>query len=95
MYMKFWLLRILRTSVFTPTKLYSFPFYLHLCPRGIFILQEWQHSKECMCRLQNIAMCDQEKCDYQESMTTRETDQHTPDKVLRRRHKSDFASNKF
>ena len=37
---------------------------------------EWQHSKECMCHLQNIAMCD-----YQESVTTgqthKQTDAHT------------------
>ena len=29
-------------------------------------------SEECMCRLQNIAMCD-----YQESATTRQTDRRT------------------
>ena len=27
-----------------------------------------------MCRLQNIAMCDQEKCDYQLIVTTGQTD---------------------
>ena len=48
-----------------------------------------------MCRLRNIATCDQEKCDYQENMTTGETDRHTLDKVLRRRHKTDLAGNKF
>ena len=30
---------------------------------------QWQHSKECMCRLRNIAMRD-----YQESVTTGQTD---------------------
>ena len=40
----------------------------------MFIIQpEWQSSKECMCRLQNIAMRD-----YQESVTTgRQTDTRT------------------
>ena len=33
---------------------------------------EWQHSKECMCPLQNIAMCD-----YQESASTRQTHRFT------------------
>ena len=32
----------------------------------------WQHSEECMCCLRNIAMRD-----YQESMTTGQTDTHT------------------
>ena len=31
---------------------------------------EWQHSEQCMCRLQNIAMCE-----YQESVTTGQTNQ--------------------
>ena len=42
---------------------------------------KWQHSQECICRLQNIAMHD-----YQESVTTRQTDGQTdrqrPDKVI-------------
>ena len=36
-----------------------------------------QHSKECMCRLRNTALCVQEKRDYQESMTTRQMDRQT------------------
>ena len=32
-------------------------------------LKSWQHSKECMRRLRNIAMCD-----YEESVTTGQTD---------------------
>ena len=40
-----------------------------------------EHSEECMCRLQNIALRD-----YQESVTTRQTDgrtdRQTPDKVI-------------
>ena len=32
----------------------------------------WLHSEECMCRLRNIAMHD-----YQESVTTGQTDTHT------------------
>ena len=35
-------------------------------------LTQWQHSEECMCCLQNIAMRD-----YQESMTTGQTDTGT------------------
>ena len=37
----------------------------------------WQHSEEIMCRLQNIAMCD-----YQKSVTTRQTDGQMPDKAI-------------
>ena len=49
--------------------------------------KQWQHSEECMCRLQNIAMRD-----YQESVTDRQTDRR-PTKwslyaaMLCRRHK--------
>ena len=32
-------------------------------------ITKWQHSKECMCHLRNIAMRD-----YQESVTTGQTD---------------------
>ena len=38
---------------------------------------QWQHSEECMCHLRNIAMCD-----YQESVTTRQTDGQTPNKLI-------------
>ena len=40
---------------------------------SLFRKPELQHSKECMCCLQNIAICD-----YQESVTNRQT----PDKVI-------------
>ena len=44
---------------------------------------EWQHSKECMRFLQNIAMCDQEKREYQERVTTgQKIDRQTPDRVI-------------
>ena len=33
------------------------------------VKKQWQHSEECMCRLRNIAMRD-----YQESVTTEQTD---------------------
>ena len=44
----------------------------------------WPHSEECMCRLRNIAMLD-----YQESVTTGQTDGWTDRcaAMLRRRHK--------
>ena len=35
---------------------------------------EWQHSKESMCHLRNIACDYQEKCDYQKSVTDRQKD---------------------
>ena len=41
------------------------------------IKTKWQHSKEFMCHLQNIAFRD-----YQESVTTRQTDRQTPDKMF-------------
>ena len=41
----------------------------HMVSFKIFSLQpEWQYSKECICHLRNIAMCD-----FQESVTTRQT----------------------
>ena len=39
--------------------------YVPLCFTGNF----WQHSEECMCHLRNIVLCD-----YQESVTTGQTD---------------------
>ena len=41
------------------------------------IKQEWQHFKESICHLQNIAICDQEKHDHQESVTTGQTHRQT------------------
>ena len=54
---------------------------------------KWQHSKECMCCLQNTAMRD-----YQESVTIGQTDRRTDRRqtkgslcaaMLRRQHKND------
>ena len=43
---------------------------------------EWQYSEECMCHLRNIAMRD-----YQESVTTGQTDTRTDGQIDRRRPK--------
>ena len=64
------------------------------------IKTSWQHSEECMCCLRNIAMLD-----YQESVTTGQTDTQTDGRtdrrrtkwslcasMLRRRHKNDITS---
>ena len=44
--------------------------------------QLWQHSKECICRQRNKACDFQQKCDYQKSVTTRQTDGQTDRKVI-------------
>ena len=50
-----------RKACWTKLKLFS--------KKQMHVRKWWQHSKECMCRLQNIAMHD-----YQESVTTGQID---------------------
>ena len=54
--------------------------YISHLPKGkLHSTPEWQHSKERMCRLQNIAKCDYQESDYQ---TDTRTNRQTPDKVI-------------